>query len=106
MTAKRRMTPEDLYRMSWVNDPVVSPASGAIAYVHKTVNEKRMATAPISGCFQPARIGTFRSPRAKRMAPRLGRRTVNSLLSYGKRMTSLKYGRCRQAAAKLAPLPI
>jgi len=41
MTAKRRMTPEDLYRMSWVNDPVVSPASGAIAYVHKTVNEKK-----------------------------------------------------------------
>lgn len=40
MTDKRLITPEDLYRMHWVNDPVVSPASGAIAYVHKSVSEK------------------------------------------------------------------
>jgi len=41
MTDKRLITPEDLYRMHWVNDPVVSPASGAIAYVHKSVSEKK-----------------------------------------------------------------
>lgn len=40
MTDKRLITPEDLYRMHWLNDPVVSPASGAIAYVHKSVSEK------------------------------------------------------------------
>ncbi|SEL46917.1 Dipeptidyl aminopeptidase/acylaminoacyl peptidase [Paenibacillus sp. cl141a] len=40
MTDKRLITPEDLYRIHWVNDPVVSPASGAIAYVHKSVSEK------------------------------------------------------------------
>ncbi|MEK3732312.1 MULTISPECIES: S9 family peptidase [unclassified Paenibacillus] len=40
MTAKRLITPEDLYRMHWVNDPVVSPASGAIAYVHKSVKKE------------------------------------------------------------------
>ena len=40
MTDKRLITPEDLYRMHWVNDPVVSPVSGAIAYVHKSVSEK------------------------------------------------------------------
>ena len=40
MTAKRLITPEDLYRMHWVNDPMVSPASGAIAYVQKSVSDK------------------------------------------------------------------
>ncbi|GAB6928486.1 S9 family peptidase [Paenibacillus sp. JCM 10914] len=41
MTSPRVMTPEDLYRMHWVNDPVVSPVSGAIAYVHKSVSDKK-----------------------------------------------------------------
>ncbi|KKO52363.1 S9 family peptidase [Paenibacillus sp. DMB20] len=40
MTAKRLITPEDLYRMHWVNDPMVSPVSGAIAYVQKSVSDK------------------------------------------------------------------
>lgn len=40
MSEKRVITAEDLHRMHWVNDPVVSQQSGAIAYVSKTVNDK------------------------------------------------------------------
>lgn len=41
MTAKRPIIPEDLYQMKWINDPVVSPAGGSIAYVLKTVSDDR-----------------------------------------------------------------
>ncbi|NBD24679.1 S9 family peptidase [Paenibacillus glycinis] len=40
MGNERYLTAEDLYKMNWINDPAVSPASGAIAYVLKSVNEK------------------------------------------------------------------
>lgn len=40
MNDKRVITAEDLHRIHWVNDPVVSEETGTIAYVLKTVNEK------------------------------------------------------------------
>lgn len=40
MSEKRVITAEDLYRIQWVNDPVVSPENGAIAYVLKKVSDK------------------------------------------------------------------
>ena len=84
MTDKRLITPEDLYRMHWVNDPVVSPASGAIAYVHKSVSENSTVTVPISGCFLQKETRTFPSRPAKRMPHPLGPRTGRSLLSCAK----------------------
>lgn len=38
MNDKRIITTEDLHRMQWVNDPVVSPKNGAVAYVLKKVS--------------------------------------------------------------------
>lgn len=39
MSEKRNMTAEDLYRIHWVNDPAVSPETGAIAYIRKSVKD-------------------------------------------------------------------
>ncbi|WP_054955956.1 alpha/beta hydrolase family protein [Paenibacillus dakarensis] len=40
MSEKRVITEEDLYRIQWVNDPVISPRDSSIAYVLKKVSEK------------------------------------------------------------------
>ncbi|MGG4045910.1 S9 family peptidase [Paenibacillus favisporus] len=40
MSEKRPITADDLYRMHWVSDPAVSPKTGAVAYISKTVNDQ------------------------------------------------------------------
>lgn len=40
MNDKRAITAEDLYQIQWVNDPVVSPENGAVAYVLRKANDK------------------------------------------------------------------
>ncbi len=40
MSTKRRLTPEDLYKLVFVSDPQVSPDGKHIAYVRTTIDEK------------------------------------------------------------------
>ncbi|MEI2281554.1 S9 family peptidase [Paenibacillus polysaccharolyticus] len=40
MNEQRGMTSEDLYQLTWVNDPVPSPQGGHLVYVSRQVNEK------------------------------------------------------------------
>ncbi|MDK8182255.1 S9 family peptidase [Paenibacillus sp. UMB4589-SE434] len=40
MQNKRGMLSEDLYRLTWLSDPVISSFNGRIAYVSKSVNEE------------------------------------------------------------------
>jgi dipeptidyl aminopeptidase/acylaminoacyl peptidase len=40
MNEQRGMTSEDLYQLTWVNDPVPSPQGGYLVYVSRQVNEK------------------------------------------------------------------
>ncbi|WP_106765856.1 alpha/beta hydrolase family protein [Paenibacillus faecalis] len=40
MSEQRVITAEDLHRMHWISDPVVSRQSGAICYISRTVSDK------------------------------------------------------------------
>lgn len=40
MSSKRTLTAEDLHRMHWISDPVISSSDGTIAYILKSVAEK------------------------------------------------------------------
>ena len=76
MDNERYLTAEDLYKINWINDPAVSPASGAIAYVLRSVNESMTATALISACSMPRAASRSPSRPASRTPRRLGRRTA------------------------------
>lgn len=105
MTDKRLITPEDLYRMHWLNDPVVSPASGAIAYVHKSVSEKfdgyrsHIRLLPAVGT-QDIPFTSGEADAAPAWSP-----NGSELAFLRKKATSHRYGSCLPTEGKPARLP-
>lgn len=41
MMSQRGITSEDLYQITWVNDPTPSPQGGQLVYVSRKTNEAR-----------------------------------------------------------------
>ena len=86
MNEQRGMTSEDLYQLTWVNDPVPSPQGGYLVYVSRQVNENTMDIVRNSDYFIWRALRTDLSLLEKMIIPQLGRRMGHSLLLYAKCM--------------------
>ena len=60
---RRRLTPEDLYRLTFVGDPQLSPDGALVAFVYTTIDREgdryrsQIWTVPADGSAPPTRSG-------------------------------------------------
>lgn len=112
MAEKRRIVPEDLYRLVFVSDPQISPDGTKIAYVRTRIDEKtkeyrsEIWMAPTNGRSKPVRFTQGpKSDTSPRWSPdgsmlafvsdRSGDRQIYVMPATGgeaRRLTSMRYG--------------
>src|SRR5438094_3333997 len=72
---RRRLTPEDLYRLTFVGDPQLSPDGALVAFVYTTIDREgdryrsQIWTVPADGSAPPRRFTAGPSDSAPRWSP-------------------------------------